>query len=135
QVGHIRRLTKICTRVRGRGSTRRPTQPGTVREHVVADPRTGRRLSLPPRPPMIRRHGPVAAGDAPVPPDAVRVLAPAKVNLFLEILGKRPDGYHEIATLMLAIDLADELDVAPSDSGELSLTSDDPALSVGDDNL
>jgi 4-diphosphocytidyl-2-C-methyl-D-erythritol kinase len=83
---------------------------------------------------MICRHGPVAAG-APVPPDAVRVLAPAKVNLFLEVLGKRPDGYHEIATLMLAIDLADELDFAPADAGELSLTCDDPSLSTGPDNL
>jgi 4-diphosphocytidyl-2-C-methyl-D-erythritol kinase len=84
---------------------------------------------------MIRRHGPVAAGDAPVPPDAVRVLAPAKVNLFLEVLGNRPDGYHEIATLMLAIDLADELDFTPDEPGELSLTCDAPALSVGSDNL
>ena len=84
---------------------------------------------------MIRRHGPDAAGASPVPPDTVRVLAPAKVNLFLEVLGKRADGYHEIATLMLAIDLADELDFAPDESGGLSLTCDDPALGVGPDNL
>jgi len=36
-------------------------------------------------------------------------LAPAKLNLRLEILGKRPDGFHELITEMLAIDLADEL--------------------------
>jgi 4-diphosphocytidyl-2-C-methyl-D-erythritol kinase len=84
---------------------------------------------------MIRRHGPAAAGADPVPPETVRVLAPAKVNLFLEVLGKRADGYHEIATLMLAIDLADELDFAPDASGNLSLTCDDPALTVGPDNL
>jgi 4-diphosphocytidyl-2-C-methyl-D-erythritol kinase len=83
---------------------------------------------------MIHRHGPVAAGD-PVPPDTVRVLAPAKVNLFLEVLGKRPDGYHEIATLLVTIDLADEIDFAPADAGELSLTCDDPSLSAGSDNL
>ena len=29
------------------------------------------------------------------------VLAPAKLNLFLEVLGKRPDGYHEVETLMV----------------------------------
>ena len=80
---------------------------------------------------MIRRHGPDAAGVDPVPPATVRVPAPAKVNLFLEVLGKRADGYHEIATLMLAIDLADELDFAPDESGELSLTCDDPALADG----
>lgn len=85
---------------------------------------------------MIRRHGPAAAaGVDPVPPDTVRVLAPAKVNLFLEVLGKRPDGYHEVATLLLAIDLADELDCAPDESGDLSLTCDDPTLTVGPDNL
>src|SRR4029079_19153561 len=84
---------------------------------------------------MIRRHGPEAAGVAPVPPATVRVPAPAKVNLFLEVLGKRADGYHEIATLTLAIDLADELDFAPDESGELTLTCDDPALGAGPDNL
>jgi 4-diphosphocytidyl-2-C-methyl-D-erythritol kinase len=84
---------------------------------------------------MIVRHGPAAAGTIPVPPDSVRVLAPAKVNLFLEVLGKRADGYHEIATLMLAIDLADELDFRPGGSGDLSLTCDDPGLPAGPENL
>jgi 4-diphosphocytidyl-2-C-methyl-D-erythritol kinase len=65
----------------------------------------------------------------------VRVLAPAKVNLFLEVLGRRADGYHEIATLILALDLADELDFRSSGSGELSLTSDDPGLPAGPENL
>jgi 4-diphosphocytidyl-2-C-methyl-D-erythritol kinase len=62
-------------------------------------------------------------------------LAPAKVNLFLEVLGKRADSYHEVATLMVAIDLADELDFAPDESGELSLTCDEPDLSTGPENL
>ena len=84
---------------------------------------------------MIRRHGPAAAGVDPVPPATLRVLAPAKVNLFLEVLGTRPDGYHEVATLMVAVDLADELDFSPDESGGLSLTCDDPALTVGPDNL
>ena len=84
---------------------------------------------------MIRRHGPEAAGVAPVPPATVRVPAPAKVNLFLEVLGTRADGYHEIATLMVAIDLADELEFAPAARGELSLTCDDPGLPTGPDNL
>ena len=41
--------------------------------------------------------------------DTVVVRAPAKVNLFLEVLGKRSDGFHEIATLMVAIRLMDTL--------------------------
>jgi 4-diphosphocytidyl-2-C-methyl-D-erythritol kinase len=84
---------------------------------------------------MILRHGPAAAGEQPVPPDTVRVRTPAKVNLFLEVLGRRPDGYHEVATLLLAIDLFDELDLRPAPSGELSLTCDVPELLTGPENL
>ena len=39
------------------------------------------------------------------------VLAPAKINLALHVLGRRPDGYHEIDTLFQAIDLYDQVDV------------------------
>ncbi|MDQ1240626.1 MAG: 4-diphosphocytidyl-2-C-methyl-D-erythritol kinase [Thermodesulfobacteriota bacterium] len=39
----------------------------------------------------------------------VIVLAPAKINLFLRVLGLRPDGYHEIETLFQAVDLFDEI--------------------------
>ena len=53
--------------------------------------------------------------------DTVRVLAPAKVNLFLEVLGKRPDGYHEIATLMVAVSLYDTLAFGEDASGRISL--------------
>lgn len=62
----------------------------------------------------------------------IRILAHAKVNLCLEVLGKRSDGYHEVATVMQAIDLADELTVEPSET--LSLECNVPALS-GPDNL
>jgi 4-diphosphocytidyl-2-C-methyl-D-erythritol kinase len=41
--------------------------------------------------------------------NVVEVLAPAKLNLFLEVLGKRPDGYHEIETLMVPVSLYDHL--------------------------
>jgi len=36
---------------------------------------------------------------------------PAKLNLFLEVLGRRPDGYHDLATVMVPIDLADTIEV------------------------
>lgn len=45
--------------------------------------------------------------------------APAKVNLGLEILGRRPDGYHEIRTILQAIDLQDELSL--DEAGALTL--------------
>ncbi|MBI2856268.1 MAG: 4-(cytidine 5'-diphospho)-2-C-methyl-D-erythritol kinase [Chloroflexi bacterium] len=43
------------------------------------------------------------------------VKAYAKVNLTLEVLGKRSDGYHQVATVMQTVDLADELSFAPSE--------------------
>lgn len=52
-------------------------------------------------------------------------IAPAKLNLFLEVLGRRPDGYHELATVFHEIDLADALTVELIDGvgdDELELT-------------
>jgi 4-diphosphocytidyl-2-C-methyl-D-erythritol kinase len=64
----------------------------------------------------------------------VVVRAPAKVNLFLEVLAKRADGYHDIATLMLAVRLYDTL-VFAAQNGEPSLECNRADLSVGPDNL
>jgi 4-diphosphocytidyl-2-C-methyl-D-erythritol kinase len=66
---------------------------------------------------------------------AVIVKAPAKVNLFLEVLAKRPDGYHEIATLMIAVSLYDTLEFKEDSTGQIQLTCDNPELSTGPDNL
>lgn len=65
---------------------------------------------------------------------SVTVLAPAKINLFLQVLGKRPDGYHEIHSLMQTINLYDTLRVTTAESG-ISLTCDDPTLPSGPSNL
>ena len=65
----------------------------------------------------------------------VEVLAPAKLNLFLEVLGRRPDGYHEIETVMVAVSLYDTLTFTDDPSGAISLRCSDPALPVGSDNL
>ncbi len=59
--------------------------------------------------------------------DMIVVRAPAKVNLFLEILSKRTDGYHEIATLMVAIRLMDTL-ILQGGCQILSLLQSDRAL-------
>src|SRR5690242_3542779 len=53
--------------------------------------------------------------------DRMEVQAPAKINLFLEILGKRPDDYHEIETLMSPIGLYDSLSLRSTESPEISL--------------
>ncbi|MHC4953957.1 MAG: 4-(cytidine 5'-diphospho)-2-C-methyl-D-erythritol kinase [Planctomycetota bacterium] len=47
--------------------------------------------------------------------------APAKLNLFLEVLGRRPDGYHEIDSLMVEIDLADSVEIEAADSISLDV--------------
>jgi 4-diphosphocytidyl-2-C-methyl-D-erythritol kinase len=65
----------------------------------------------------------------------VEALAPAKLNLFLEILGRRADGYHDLESLMVAVDLHDTLTFADDPSGRITLRCDDPTLPTGPDNL
>ena len=61
------------------------------------------------------------------------MLTPAKINLTLEILGKRPDGYHELGTWMLPVGLYDklEIDLWP----EWSFDSNTPELTKDSSNL
>lgn len=47
----------------------------------------------------------------------IRLLAPAKINLALEVLRKRPDGFHEVDTVMCTIDLADRVTIEPRAAG------------------
>jgi 4-diphosphocytidyl-2-C-methyl-D-erythritol kinase len=54
--------------------------------------------------------------------NCIEVQAPAKLNLFLELLGKRSDGYHEIETLIVGIQIFDTLIFAPRTTGEIDLT-------------
>lgn len=63
----------------------------------------------------------------------IREAAPAKINLCLEVLGKRPDGYHAVRMLMASVSLADMLTLSSAKS--LSLRCDDPRLDCGPDNL
>jgi 4-diphosphocytidyl-2-C-methyl-D-erythritol kinase len=51
----------------------------------------------------------------------VEVLAPAKLNLFLEVLARRADGFHEIETLMVPIGLFDSLNFREDSRGRLNL--------------
>ena len=65
----------------------------------------------------------------------VCVSAPAKINLHLEVLGLRGDGFHELAMVMQSIDLADQLDCENTADASLTLSCDRPELSCGEDNL
>lgn len=64
----------------------------------------------------------------------MQVLAPAKINLSLKVLGKRADGFHEIETLISPISLYDKIDIAKQNRW-IDFRCDDPTLSTGDDNL
>ena len=63
------------------------------------------------------------------------VRAPAKINLHLEVLGLRPDGFHELAMLMQSIDLADSLRLRPTADGQISLQCDRADLPTDSSNL
>jgi 4-diphosphocytidyl-2-C-methyl-D-erythritol kinase len=61
--------------------------------------------------------------------------ARAKVNLFLEVIRRRTDGYHDLVSVFQEIDLADRLQVEPEDDGEIRLECTDPALPTDGRNL
>ena len=66
----------------------------------------------------------------------IEELAHAKVNLFLRVLRRREDGFHEIETLMAPISLADRITIERAgDDGEIRFSCDDVSLPAGDDNL
>lgn len=59
----------------------------------------------------------------------------AKINWTLRVLGKRRDGYHEIATVLQTISLSDELIFEVRDDNEVSLTCDDQTIPTDNSNL
>ena len=65
----------------------------------------------------------------------INIKSPAKINLHLEVIGKREDGFHELAMIMQNIDLADYLEFEINNEGLIKLESDCNDLSLYDDNL
>ena len=59
----------------------------------------------------------------------------AKINLGLEVIGKREDGYHEVRTLLQTVNLPDTLEFRPVPDGRITLSGDDRMISWGKDNL
>jgi 4-diphosphocytidyl-2-C-methyl-D-erythritol kinase len=65
----------------------------------------------------------------------VKIEAPAKVNLGLEIVRKRPDGYHDIRTLFQWVGLSDTLEIEPAPGPGIRLEGSDPSIAWDETNL
>jgi 4-diphosphocytidyl-2-C-methyl-D-erythritol kinase len=76
-----------------------------------------------------------APAAGPNGPRPVVAFAAAKLNLFLEITGKRADGYHDLETLMLAVDWYDTIEFTPNEEQSIRLTCNDATLPTDSRNL
>lgn len=78
---------------------------------------------------------PCFGGD--ISPDGRKVFisAPAKINLFLKVLQKRTDGYHDIFSWFQAINLADHLEIEMIDSDHIEIVTDAADIPIGPKNL
>jgi len=65
----------------------------------------------------------------------INLLSPAKINLTLEILGVRPDGYHELRSIIQPIDFFDEVRIEAEEGGGITLESSGIEIPEGSDNL
>jgi 4-diphosphocytidyl-2-C-methyl-D-erythritol kinase len=63
------------------------------------------------------------------------LIAPAKINLYLEIIGDRPDLYHELAMVLQSISLADEVHIRAIGSDVIRVHCDDPNVPQDETNL
>ncbi len=67
---------------------------------------------------------------------SLAVFSPAKINLFLAVTGRRPDGFHELVSVVTPLTVGDTVHVhVGGQEGGTSLTCDDPAVPTGADNL
>jgi 4-diphosphocytidyl-2-C-methyl-D-erythritol kinase len=66
---------------------------------------------------------------------AVTVFSPAKTNLFLAITGRRPDGFHDLVSVVAPLEFGDELRVEVDTGGALSLTCDVAEVPLDETNL
>jgi 4-diphosphocytidyl-2-C-methyl-D-erythritol kinase len=66
----------------------------------------------------------------------MQVMAPAKINLSLKVLGRRSDGFHEIETFIAPISLSDEIKIdRRSGKHGIAFRCDDPSIPKGEDNI
>jgi 4-diphosphocytidyl-2-C-methyl-D-erythritol kinase len=65
----------------------------------------------------------------------MKILSPAKINLFLRVCGKRPDGYHEVFSLMCCVTLFDELTLQIGRGKTIEIHCSHPDVPSDDTNL
>ncbi|MBN1383641.1 MAG: 4-(cytidine 5'-diphospho)-2-C-methyl-D-erythritol kinase [Elusimicrobia bacterium] len=64
----------------------------------------------------------------------MKLKAPAKINLFLDILNKRKDGYHNLKTVFQRVSLFDDISIKETESG-IKVSCDDPGIPTGKENI
>ena len=64
----------------------------------------------------------------------MKILAPAKINLSLDIVGRRPDGYHELDMVMQSVSLFDAVSVEQTQESSVELTCGETDVPCGDGN-
>lgn len=67
--------------------------------------------------------------------DSITVTAPAKINLMLDVTGRRPDGYHTLNTIMQSISLADTVFIEQNDSGKFFFDCRADGIPDGKENI
>src|SRR6185312_3095764 len=125
-----------------RGGRRRPapreSRPGRLANHLPRLSRGERLLTAPPAHPATRgcaraagrRSLATAIGlsrvsSAQIPAETLWP-APAKLNLFLHVTGRRPDGFHDLQTLFQLIDLCDDIVIDVREDGRIERTAVPP---------
>jgi len=67
--------------------------------------------------------------------DAISLTSCAKVNFGLRVVRRRPDGFHDIQTILQTIDLGDKLDISLVSGGRIQVRCDHPEVPSGPENL
>jgi len=65
----------------------------------------------------------------------MKIKAYAKLNLYLEVMGKRQDGYHDLRMIMTSIDLHDAISITENTHGAICITSDSKDVPTNSDNI
>src|SRR5437867_3511374 len=66
--------------------------------------------------------------------NSIDVAAPARVHLYLRVLGRRPDGFHDVIAIPQQLDLADQLRLREAPGREVVVECSDPRLPTGEAN-